>query len=107
MRVLKMDEVNLFIDTVQSSKKVIVNSLVTNKTIADSLNGFVDAQTAYTKEAVKASVSAVGVITSELAKIQEQLWNGKSFKAMQTKMSDDLYSSFWKEAFKHYNPSYK
>ena len=102
-----MDEVNLFIDTVQSSKKVIVNSLVTNKTIADSLNGFVDAQTAYTKEAVKASVSAVGIITSELAKIQEQLWNGKSFKAMQTKMSDDLYSSFWKEAFKHYNPSYK
>lgn len=102
-----MDELNLFIDTVQSSKKVIVNSLVTNKTIADSLNGFVDAQTAYTKEAVKASVSAVGIITSELAKIQEQLWNGKSFKAMQTKMSDELYSSFWKEAFKHYNPSYK
>ena len=102
-----MDELNLFIDTVQSSKKVIVSSLVTNKTIAESLNGFVDAQTAYTKEALKASVSAVGVITSELAKIQEQLWNGKSFKAMQTKMSDDLYSSFWKEAFKHYNPSYK
>lgn len=102
-----MDEINLFIDTVQSSKKVIVNSLVTNKTIADSLNGFVDAQTAYTKEAVKATVSSVGIITSELAKIQEQLWNGKAFKAMQTKMSDDLYSSFWKEAFKHYNPSYK
>ena len=102
-----MDELNLFIDTVQSSKKVVVNSLVTNKTIADSLNGFVDAQTAYTKEAVKAAVSSVGIITSELAKIQEQLWNGKSFKAMQTKMSDDLYSSFWKEAFKHYNPSYK
>ena len=102
-----MDELNLFIDTVQSSKKVVVNSLVTNKTIADSLNGFVDAQTAYTKEAVRATVSAVGVITSELAKIQEQLWNGKSFKAMQTKMSDELYSSFWKEAFKHYNPSYK
>ena len=102
-----MDELNLFIDTVQSSKKVVVNSLVTNKTIADSLNGFVDAQTAYTKEAVKASVSAIGIITSELAKIQEQLWNGKSFKAMQTKMSDELYSSFWKEAFKHYNPSYR
>ena len=102
-----MDELNLFIDTVQSSKKVVVNSLVTNKTIADSLNGFVDAQTAYTKEAVKAAVSSVGIITSELAKIQEQLWNGKSFKAMQTKMSDDLYSSFWKEAFKHYNPSYR
>jgi hypothetical protein len=81
--------------------------MVTNNTIAESLNGFIDAQTTYTKEAAKATVSAIGVITSELAKINEQLWNGKSFKAMQTKMSDDLYSSFWKEAFKHYNPSYK
>jgi hypothetical protein len=102
-----MDEINLFIDTVQSAKKVVVKSVVTNTVIADSLNGFVDAQTAYTKEAVKATISAVGTISGELAKVNEQLWNGKAFKAMQTKMSDDLYSSFWKEAFKHYNPSYK
>ena len=102
-----MEELNTFIDTVQSTKKAVVKSVVTNPVIAESLNGFVDAQTAYTKEAVKATVSAVGVITSELAKITEQLFNGKSFKAMQTKMSDDLYSSFWREAFKHYNPSYK
>jgi len=102
-----MEELNTFIDTVQSTKKAVVKSLVTNSTIADSLNGFIDAQTTYTKEAAKATVSAIGVITGELAKINEQLWNGKSFKAMQTKMSDDLYSSFWKEAFKQYNPSYK
>jgi hypothetical protein len=102
-----MDELNTFIDTVQSTKKAVVKSIVTNNTIAESLNGFIDAQTTYTKEAAKATVSAIGVITSELAKINEQLWNGKSFKAMQTKMSDDLYSSFWKEAFKHYNPTYK
>ena len=102
-----MDEVNTFIDTVQSAKKAVVKSMVTNNTIADSLNGFIDVQTAYTKEAAKATVSAIGVITGELAKINEQLWNGKAFKAMQSKMSDDLYSSFWREAFKHYNPSYK
>jgi hypothetical protein len=102
-----MDELNTFIDTVQSTKKAVVKSIVTNNTIAESLNGFIDAQTTYTKEAANATVSAIGVITSELAKINEQLWNGKSFKAMQTKMSDDLYSSFWKEAFKHYNPTYK
>ena len=102
-----MDEINLIIDTIQSSKKVVVKSLVTNPVIAESLNGFVDSQTAYTKDAVKATFSAAGVISNELSKINEQLWNGKTFKAMQEKMSNDLYSSFWKEAFKHYNPSYK
>ena len=102
-----MEEFNTFVDTVQSAKKAFIKSSVTNNVIAESLNGFVDAQTTYTKEAAKATIGAIGVITSELAKIQEQLWNGKSFKAMQTKMSDDLYSSFWKEAFKYYNPSYK
>lgn len=102
-----MEELNTFIDTVQSAKKAVIKSTVTNPVIAESLNGFVDAQTTYTKEAAKATVSAVGVITSEFAKITEQLWNGKAFKAMQEKMSNDLYSSFWKEAFKYYNPSYK
>ena len=64
-----MDEVNTFIDTVQSAKKAVVKSMVTNNTIADSLNGFIDAQTAYTKEAAKATVSAIGVITGELARL--------------------------------------
>jgi len=102
-----MEELNTFIDTIQSTKKAVIKSTVSNPVIAESLNGFVDAQTAYTKEAAKAAVSSIGIIVSELAKINEQLWNGKSFKAMNEKMSNDLYSSFWKEAFKYYNPSFK
>jgi len=48
-----MEELNTFIDTVQSTKKAVVKSLVTNSTIADSLNGFIDAQTTYTKKLLK------------------------------------------------------
>ena len=102
-----MDDFYTFIDNVQNAKKAIVKSVVTNPVIAESLYGFVDAQTAYTKDAVKATTSAAGVISGELAKINEQLWNGKAFKKMQEKVSDDLYSSFWKEAFKYYTPSFK
>ena len=102
-----MDEINIFIDTVQSTKKVFVKSLVTNSTIAEGLNNFIDAQTAYTKEAAKATLSSATVIANELSKINEQLWNGKSLRNLQEKMSDDLYSSFWKEAFKRYTPSMK
>ena len=57
-----------FIDTVQSTKKTMVKTLVQNDTIAKSLNEFIDAQTAYTKEAVKATASAMGIISSELTK---------------------------------------
>lgn len=102
-----MEEINSFIDTVQNAKKVFVNSVVTNPTIAEGLNSFIDAQTAYTKEAAKATISSAGVISNELSKINEQLLNGKCFKKLQEKVSNDLYTTFWKEAFKHYSPSYK
>lgn len=42
-----------FIDSFQNVKKNAVNSFVTNETIKDSMLKFVDAQTAYTKEAAK------------------------------------------------------
>lgn len=42
-----------FIDSFQNVKKNAVNSFVTNETIKDSMLKFVDAQTDYTKEAVK------------------------------------------------------
>lgn len=102
-----MDEINLFIDTVQSTKKVMVKTFIDNKVIANSLNEFVDAQTAYTKEAVKASISAASTVSKELSNLTEQMLTGIHYKKMQQKVSDDLYATFWKEAFKHYNPSYK
>ena len=41
------------IDAVQNGKKQFVNTFVTNQAIKDTLVEFVDAQTAYTKSAIK------------------------------------------------------
>lgn len=40
------------IDTVQSGKKQIVNTMVRHEGLADTINKFVDAETAYTKSLV-------------------------------------------------------
>lgn len=102
-----MEEINTFIDTVQGAKKLFVKSVITNSVIADGLISFIDAQTSYTKEAAKATISSVGVVAGELAKINEQFCTGVSYKKLQEKVSNDLYSTFWKEAFKYYSPSHK
>lgn len=41
------------VDTVQNTKKQFVSTVITNEKIANSLNGFIDAQTSYTKSAMK------------------------------------------------------
>ena len=103
----EMFDTDEFIDTVQGAKKTMVKTFVQNETIAKSLNAFVDAQTAYTKDAIKATASAMGIISNEVAKSVEEVSAGKHFKKMQEQVSNDLYSTFWKEAFKYYTPSYK
>ena len=40
---------NTAIDSVQTGKKQIVNTFVKHETLADTINKFVDAETAYTK----------------------------------------------------------
>ena len=42
------------IDTVQTGKKTLVNTFVTNETIKDSMIKFIDTQTEYTKSTIKA-----------------------------------------------------
>lgn len=56
------------IDAVQSSKKNLVSTFVTNDKVAKALNEFVDAQTAYTKQAAKATTDMVTNVTSESLK---------------------------------------
>ncbi len=53
------------IDTVQSGKKTFVNTFVTNETVKKALVEFVDAQTAYTKEAAKAGTDAFTTVAKE------------------------------------------
>lgn len=43
------------VDGIQSAKKQFVNTFVPQEQIKEALNGFVDAQTQYTKDAITAS----------------------------------------------------
>ena len=56
------------IDAVQSAKKTWVKTFVTNEHIAEAMNEFVDGQSAYTKQAVKATTDAATHITAETTK---------------------------------------
>ena len=56
------------IDTIQTGKKMFVSTFVTNEAIAKAMNEFVDAQTEYTKKAVKAGTNAVTTFGEETTK---------------------------------------
>jgi hypothetical protein len=60
------------IDTIQSSKKTFVNTFVTNKTIAAAMNDFVDAQTEYTKKAVKTGTETATTFMTEFTKMAQE-----------------------------------
>lgn len=59
---------DLIIDTIQNGKKQFVNTYVTNKEVAAALNEFVDAQTAYTKNAAKAGTEMLTKLGTEATK---------------------------------------
>jgi ATP phosphoribosyltransferase len=60
------------IDTVQTGKKTIVNTFVTNETIKDSMIKFIDAQAEYTKKAAKVGMDTFTTFSSEAMKqVQE------------------------------------
>jgi hypothetical protein len=63
---------NVFIDTIQDSKKQFVSSVVPSDQLVQILEGFVDAQTAYTKAAVAASINTT-------VKIAEFTWSNNYF----------------------------
>lgn len=51
------------VDAIQDAKKQFVSTFVQNEKIKDALIGFVDAQAAYTKEAITAGSVATSKIT--------------------------------------------
>jgi len=62
------------IDTIQTGKKNFVSTVFAqNKTVADALNSFVDAQTAYTKSAVKAGTDVATKLASETVKAAQEV----------------------------------
>lgn len=60
------------IDTVQTGKKTVVNTFVTNQAIKDAMIQFIDAQAEYTKKAFKAGTDAFTVMTSEAVKAGQE-----------------------------------
>ena len=61
------------IDAVQSGKKTFIKTFVTNEKIASSLNDFVDSQTSYTKEVVKATTTMMTNVLSETTKSMQDV----------------------------------
>jgi len=56
------------IDAVQTGKKTIVNTFVTNETAKESMIKFIDAQADYTKKAAKVGMDTATTLTSEAVK---------------------------------------
>lgn len=56
------------IDTIQTGKKTMVNTLVTNPAIKEAMIQFIDAQAEYTKKAFKTGLDAMTVMTGEAVK---------------------------------------
>jgi hypothetical protein len=60
------------IDSVQEGKKLFVKSFVTNEPVANALSSFIDAQTKYTKEAVKVSSDTATAVMNETIKAYKE-----------------------------------
>lgn len=56
------------IDTVQTGKKTIVNTFVTNEAVKESMIKFIDAQADYTKKAAKVGMDTFTTLSSEAIK---------------------------------------
>ena len=76
------------IDTVQTGKKTIVNTFVTNETVKDSMIKFIDAQADYTKRAAKVGQDTVTTLTSEAVKAVQEAAKFDYFKA-----SEDFFKA--------------
>lgn len=70
------------IDFVQTGKKNFVNTVFANhQKVAEALNQFVDAQTAYTKGAVKAGTDVATKLASEATKVAQEVGKFDHVKA--------------------------
>lgn len=61
------NQITTGVDAIQTAKKQIVTTFVQHEGLAKILNGYVDAQTAYTKSAIEASTKAASEITGVLS----------------------------------------
>ena len=68
-----MFTIDTTIDAIQTGKKNFVNTVFANQEkVAEALNQFVDAQTAYTKSAAKAGTDVATKLSSETVKAVQE-----------------------------------
>lgn len=60
-----MFTIDAAIDTVQNGKKTLVNAFVFHDGLKDAMVNFIDAQTAYTKDAFRATNDMVNAVSKE------------------------------------------
>lgn len=72
------------IDSIQTAKKIAVDTFVKHEDLAKSLNDFVDAQTTYTKQAIDAGIKTGSQVFDV---ITDKSFYTDSFKAAQDAVS--------------------
>ena len=77
------------IDTVQTGKKTLVNTFVTNEAVRDSMIKFIDSQAEYTKKAAKVGLDTFTSLSSEAVKQAQE-----ATKYDYTKAYKDLAEKF-------------
>lgn len=60
------------IDTVQTGKKTLVNTFVTNEAVKDTMVKFIDAQAEYTKKAAKVGMDTFTALSGEMVKASQE-----------------------------------
>lgn len=60
------------IDVIQTGKKTFVNTFIQNENIAKAMHGFIDAQTEYTKKAVKVGMDTFTTVSQETVKFAQE-----------------------------------
>lgn len=89
-----MFNMDFMVDAVQNSKKTFIKTFVTNEKIATSLNDFVDSQTSYTKNAVKATTTMMTDVLGETNRSMQDLT-----KFDYTKFGEGIMKAY----FSHFN----
>jgi hypothetical protein len=63
-----LQSVNTFIDTIQDAKKQIVKTFVQDKTLAETINEFVESQRTFTKQVAKTTFEVATESAKQVAK---------------------------------------
>lgn len=63
-----LQQLNTFIDTVQDAKKQIVKTFVQDKTLAETINDFVESQRTFTKQIAKTTFEVATESAKQAAK---------------------------------------